>query len=69
MSFRHGDPLDDFDRYDAYQARQEARCPICDNPRCKKRIQDDFFVIDGEILCYDCTFGRYGQRLEDYLDD
>lgn len=68
--FRYGDPLEDFDRYDREQARHEARLPVCDNPRCRKRIHDEhYFLIDGEILCEDCMNDRYRMRTEDYIEE
>lgn len=68
MFFRSGDPLRDFDRYDAYQAQQEARLPVCD--KCGKRIHDEiYFDINAEILCEDCMFDEYGRSTQDYLRD
>ena len=49
--------------------RQRAKCPVCDNPRCKKRIQDEFYYrIDNEILCENCMQDRYMHRTEDYME-
>lgn len=68
MSFRTGDPLDDFNRLDMEQARQEARLPVCENPKCKKRIDDEnYFEIGGEILCRQCMEDRYMKYTEDYI--
>lgn len=68
--FRSGDPLDDFDRYDMEQARMEERLPVCENPKCKKRINDDFyFESDGEILCEECVNLRYRKYTEDYIEN
>jgi formylmethanofuran dehydrogenase subunit E len=65
--FRHGDPLDDFDRIDQELARREARLPVCE--KCKHRIYDDYyFEIDGEILCEECMKNRYQRRTEDYAN-
>jgi hypothetical protein len=65
--FRHGDPLDDFDELERERERQELLLPMCDNPKCRKRIHDDiYFEIDGEILCEDCMIDRYGRQTEDY---
>ena len=64
--FRHGDPLDDFDRIDQELARREARFPVCD--KCGHRIYDDYcFEIDGEILCEECMKARYRRSTEDYV--
>jgi hypothetical protein len=68
MYFRSGDPLDDFDRYDRMMASREARLPVCD--RCHQRInEDEYFDIEGEILCEDCMRDRYSRSTEDYLRD
>ena len=62
------DPARDFDYHDMEQARQEARLPVCENPKCGKRINDDFyFEIDGEILCEKCMNLRYRKYTEDYI--
>jgi hypothetical protein len=65
--FRHGDPLDDFDRLDRKQAEYEARLPVCDE--CKQRIyEDNYFDIEGEILCEECMKNRYQRSTEDYAN-
>ena len=67
--FRHGDPLDDFDRLDMEQARQEARLPVCHNRKCGKRIQDEtYFDIGGVILCRECMEDFYMKYTEDYIE-
>lgn len=67
--FRHGDPLDDFNRLDQEQARREARLPVCENPKCKKRIHDEFyFEIDNEILCEECMIKRYRKNTDDFAE-
>lgn len=67
--FRHGDPLDDFNRLDAEQARMEARLPVCEGRKCGKRIDEDFYYeIEGEILCEDCMNRRYRKYTEDYIN-
>lgn len=64
--FRHGDPLDDFDRLDRKQAEHEARLPVCDE--CKERIhEEDYYDIDGEILCEECMKRRYRRSTEDLV--
>jgi formylmethanofuran dehydrogenase subunit E len=65
--FRHGDPLDDFNRLDRKQAEAEARLPVCDE--CKQRInEEDYYDIDGEILCEECMKNRYKRSTEDYAN-
>lgn len=62
------DPARDFDRWDMEQARLEARLPVCENPKCKKRINDDFYwEIDGEILCEQCVNERYRKYTDNYI--
>lgn len=66
--FRSGDPLADFDRYDAMQADYEAKLPQCE--KCGKHIQDDiYFEINNEILCEDCLVDEYGKSTHDWLND
>ena len=65
--FRHGDPLDDFDRRDAEDARWYARLPKCDE--CKCTIEDEhYYDIDGEILCEDCLKKKYRKNSYDYAE-
>lgn len=65
--FRHGDPLDDFDRLDKEQARAEARLPVCE--KCGNRIHDDYyFEIDNEILCEECMRDRYQKSTDDFAE-
>ena len=64
---RFGDPLDDFDYLDRKQAEYEARLPVCD--KCHEIINaDEYFDIDGEILCEECMRDRYGRRTDDYVE-
>ena len=65
--FRGGDPLDDFDRLDREQAMYEERLPVCDE--CHNRItENDYYDVDGEILCEDCMKERYRRSTEDYAN-
>ena len=66
--FRTGDPLADFDRYDAAQSAWEAKLPQCE--KCGKHIQDEiYFDIDNEILCEECVTDLYGRSTQDFLRD
>lgn len=66
--FRHGDPLDDFNRLDREQAEYEANLPRCEGKKCGKRIDADFyFEIDNEILCEDCMKRRYRRSTDDFV--
>ena len=59
------DPVMDFHRHDHEQNRLLARLPVCEDRKCKKRIQDDYyFEIDGEILCEDCMIRRYRKDVD-----
>ena len=65
--FRHGDPLDDFDRLDRQQAEYEARLPNCE--KCGKRIDEDFYYeIDNQILCEDCMKELFERSTEDFAN-
>jgi hypothetical protein len=58
----------DFLMQDMEQARREERLPVCDNRKCRKKINDDFcWEIDGEILCEKCMNLRYRKWTEDYI--
>lgn len=62
--WRTDDPLADFDRWDAAQARAEARLPRCDD--CGKRITDRFYLINGDYICADCMEANYGKDVDDF---
>lgn len=63
---------DNYSQWQAHDNQQEAeleRLPMCDNPKCGKRIQDEHcFKIDGEILCEDCMIDRYRVNTEDLIN-
>ena len=64
--FRSDDPDLDFIRHDIEQARMEARLPVCDD--CGIRINaDDYYDVEGEILCEECMKERYCKSTEDYV--
>lgn len=59
------DPVMDFHRHDHEQNKRLARLPVCEDRKCNKRIQDDYyFEIDGEILCEDCMIRRYRKDVD-----
>lgn len=63
------DPARDFDRYDMEQERKRARLPVCDNRKCRRQIDDDYyFEIDGDILCEKCMINRYRKNTEDFIE-
>lgn len=47
------DPIADFERHDAEQARQLEQLPVCAD--CDEHIQDETaYYINGEWICKDC---------------
>ena len=63
--FRHGDPLDDFQELDSRQS--EERLPVCEDKRCGKVINEDYyFEIDGFIFCEDCMNRRCRRNTNDF---
>lgn len=66
MSLFSDDPAADFDRYDRQQERQAERLPKCEE--CGERIQDeDYYDVEGEILCEECMKRKYRRKTEDCL--
>ena len=59
---------DNYDLWKQHDREQEQlleRLPVC--RKCKERIQDDeYYYIDGVILCEDCMKDKYRRRTEDY---
>ena len=48
--------------------RRLARLPICEGFRCGKRIQDeDYYDVDGEILCEECMNEKYRKDTDKYM--
>lgn len=67
--FRSDDPGADFDRWDMEQERRRARLPVCEDKKCRKRIEDEnYYEVDGEILCEKCMNRRYRKFTEDYIE-
>lgn len=61
-----GDPLADFDRYDAEQQRELDKLPKCSY--CDEPIQDDcYFEINGECVCEECLNEHHKKLVEDYI--
>ena len=59
------DPVADFLRRDAEQARKLERLPVC--VECDEPIQDDYcFEIDGELICAECLVRNHRKYTEDY---
>ena len=65
--FRTADPLDDFARYDAEQARELEKLPVC--VECDEPIQEPhFFEINGECVCRRCLIDNHRKNTEDYVE-
>lgn len=61
-----GDPLADFDRYDAQQQAELKKLPKC--KYCEEPIQgEDYFEFEDKILCEDCLISYHRKRVEDYV--
>lgn len=62
---------DNYDMYEHREIEQErrlARLPICEGYKCGKRIQDeDYYDVDGEILCEECMKRKYRRKTEDLI--
>lgn len=56
------DPVRDFARHDAQQARQEERLPHCDY--CGEVIYEKYYEINGKIVCEDCLEDLFAQYVE-----
>lgn len=65
--FRSDDPAADFARHDRGKERQLAKLPVCED--CGEPIQDeDYYDVDGEILCEECMKRKYRRKTEDYYE-
>ena len=63
------DAVRDFDRYDMELERKRARLPVCDNRKCRRQIDGDYFYeIDGDYLCEKCMKMRYQRSVEDFIE-
>ena len=55
---------------DRERERRLARLPICEGYKCGKRIQDeDYYDVDGEILCEECMKRKYRRKTEDLINE
>ena len=67
--FYSDDPARDFDRYDMEQERRRARLPVCEEKKCRRVIDDeDYYDVDGELLCEKCMKNRYRRYTADLLE-
>ena len=61
-----GDPLADFDRWDAEQQRKMDKLPVCAD--CGEPVQDDYYyLINDEVICPNCLDAGYRKAVEDYV--
>ena len=59
-------PVADYDSWDAEQAKAEQQLPICDH--CTEYIHgEDYYDIDGTVLCPECLDSYYKKNTDDYL--
>lgn len=64
--FYSDDPVRDAARYDAYQAAQEEKLPVCDY--CGKKIKEDSLIDFGdELICEGCLDKHFRKWVEDYI--
>lgn len=60
------DPLRDFARYDAEQARELAKLPVC--AECGEPIQtEECYEINDELICPECLEHYHRRRVDDYV--
>lgn len=62
------DNYDIWNAHDIEKERMRARLPVCDNRKCRRHIDGDYFwEIEGDILCEKCMNERYRRSVEDYI--
>ena len=63
--FRHGDPLEDFEKLDREQAKQLDELPKCDI--CGEPIQDEYYYeIGGDLVCRECLDNHFRKETAPY---
>lgn len=61
------DPVADYNRYDAQQARRLNSLPLCSE--CDNPIQEEeCFEFNGELICPDCLKDNHRKWVEDYVE-
>ena len=64
IMYRTDNPEADFNRWDADQARQEAKLPVCAD--CDHAVKDDYYYeINGEVICSECMESNYRKEVDD----
>ena len=67
MFYKTDDPVADYARWEAEQARDLAKLPICAD--CGEPITDDhFFLINDECICPACLDAGYRKWTDDYIE-
>ena len=63
------DPVADFHRHDAEQQEALEKCPVCCECGDEGYIQDEhYFLIEGEIYCYDHMVENFRKDTGDYIE-
>ena len=61
------DPIADFLRHDAEQAKELKKLPVC--YECEEPIQDEFcYEINDELVCEKCLKAHYRKHTDDYIE-
>lgn len=61
------DPIRDFARWDAEQARMLEHRPECAD--CGERVQEDYYyLINDEVICPNCLESGYRKSIDEYID-
>ena len=67
MFIRGGDPLEDFNQYDAEQQRDLDKLPKCDY--CGHTITDEYlYEINDELICEECLNDNFRKSVDDYIE-
>ena len=63
--------IDNYKVWECAERERERRLlqlPVCE--RCHQRIQDeDYYDVDGEILCEECMKKKYRRKTEDLVNE
>lgn len=63
--------IDNYKAWEYAERERERRLlmlPVCE--KCHERIQDeDYYDVDGEILCKECMKQKYRRKTEDLLNE
>ena len=62
------DNYDIWEAHDIENERKKARLPVCDNRKCRRQIDGDYYwEIEGDILCEKCAILLYRKNVEDFI--